>query len=292
MRTKLPLPILAAATASMLGGSAVVGTRMLVGVTDVTSVAFLRSAGAAAILVVVVFGIQAVRFRPRDLLAISALGIMMFGGFGWLFSAGLAYVSAARGAVVLATMPILTLVIASLLGREKLTWPKALGAVFAMAGVAIALGDKAAAGPEAWRGDLCMGIAALVGASHAVLSSAALRSHAAMPVLAVQVVAGTMALAVALAVRGDFSGLVSFSGFEWVTVFWLLFVAGLPSYLLWFWALENAPASAVALTVSLNPIAAALLGALLLAEPVTSRLMTGLAFVVVGIVLANRGRTG
>lgn len=287
---KLPLPILAAATASMLGGTAVVGTRMLVGVTDVTSVAFLRSAGAAAILVVVLLAMRSVRFRPREIVSISILGIVMFGGFGWLFAAGLAYVNAARGAVVLATMPVLTLVIAALFGREKLTWPKSLGAAFAMAGVVIALGDKAAAGPDAWRGDLIMALAAIVGASHAVLSSATLRSHAAMPVLAVQVIAGTLALTVALAVRGDFSGLVSFTGFQWVTVFWLLFVAGLPSYLLWFWALEHAPASAVALTVSLNPIAATLLGALLLSEPVTPRLLAGLATVIVGIVLANRGR--
>ncbi len=290
MRAIIPLPVLAAATASILGGTAVVFTRMLVGVSDATSVAFLRSAGAAIVLAAFVFGVRAVRFAPRELVQMSALGVMMFGAFGWLFSAGLAYVPAARGAVVLATMPILTLVIAALFGRELLTWPKALGAAFALAGVVIALGDKAVAGPEAWRGDLYMALAAFLGASHAVLSSVALRRHAAVPVLAVQVMAGTVVLGLVLAVRGDASGLVSFSGFEWLGVFWLLFVAGLPSYLLWFWALERAPASAVALTVSLNPISAAILGALFLAEPVTARLMAGLACVIAGIVLANRAR--
>jgi drug/metabolite transporter (DMT)-like permease len=191
---------------------------------------------------------------------------------------------------VLATMPILTLVIAAAFGRERLTWPKALGAAFALAGVGIALGDKAVAGLEAWRGDLCMALAALLGASHAVLSSMTLRRHAAVPVLSVQVMAGTVVLGIALAIRGDAGGVVSFSGYEWLGVFWLLFVAGLPSYLLWFWALERAPASAVALTVSLNPIAAAILGAFFLVEPVTGRLMAGLACVIVGILLANRGR--
>ena len=185
---------------------------------------------------------------------------------------------------------MLTLVFAALFGRERLTWPKALGAAFALAGVVVALGDKAVAGPEAWRGDLYMALAAFLGASHAVLSSVALRRHAAVPVLAVQVIAGTVVLGLVLALRGDAGGLISFSGHEWFGVFWLLFVAGLPSYLLWFWALERAPASAVALTVSLNPISAAILGALFLVEPVTARLMAGLACVIVGIVLANRGR--
>jgi drug/metabolite transporter (DMT)-like permease len=290
MRSIIPLPVLAAAASSILGGSAVVVTRMLVGVSDATSVAFLRSAGVAIVLAAFVFGVRAVRFAPREIVRISALGVMMFGAYGWLFSAGLAYVPAARGAVVLATMPILTLVIAALFGRERLTWPKALGAAFALAGVVVALGDKAVAGPEAWRGDLCMALAALLGASHAVLSSMALRRHAAVPVLAVQVVAGTVALGIALVARGDAGGLVSFSGFEWLGVFWLLFVAGLPSYVLWFWALERAPASAVSLTVSLNPISAAILGALFLFEPVTARLAGGLACVIVGIVLANSGR--
>jgi len=290
MRSLIPLPVLAAATASILGGTAVVFTRLLVGVSDATSIAFLRSASVAVVLAAFVFGARAVRFAPREVVRISALGVMMFGAYGWLFSAGLAYVPAARGAVVLATMPILTLVIAAVFGRERLTWPKALGAAFALAGVVIALGDKAVAGPEAWRGDLYMALAALLGASHAVLSSVALRRHAAVPVLAVQVIAGTVVLGFVLAVRGDAGGLVSFSGYEWLGVFWLLFVAGLPSYVLWFWALERAPASAVALTVSLNPISAAILGAFFLVEPVTARLMAGLACVIAGIVLANRGR--
>jgi drug/metabolite transporter (DMT)-like permease len=37
----------------------------------------------------------------------------------WFFSAGFAYVSAARGAIMMATMPMQTLLLAALLGRER-----------------------------------------------------------------------------------------------------------------------------------------------------------------------------
>ncbi|MBI3503922.1 MAG: DMT family transporter [Proteobacteria bacterium] len=288
MRNLLPLPVIAAAVSSTLGGSAMVAIRMLVGTSDSTSVAFLRCAGSALVLGIFVFAFRRVRFAPADLLRIAALGIVMFGAFSWLFAAGLAHVPAARGAVIMATMPILTLVIAVVLGRERLTGPKAAGAVLVFAGVAIALADKAVAGPDAWRGDLFMAAAALLGSLHAVLSAATLRRYATLSVLAVQVMAGALLLGGILAVQGDFSGLTGFSGTQWIAVVWLTLVAGLFSHLLWFWGLENAPASAIALTVSLNPISAALCGAIFLAEPVTPRILVGLVAVVAGIALANR----
>jgi drug/metabolite transporter (DMT)-like permease len=288
MRNFLPLPVIAAAVSSSLGGTAMVAIRMLVGVSDAMSIAFLRCAGSALVLGFFVFAFRRARFAPVDLLRIAGLGIVMFGAFSWLFAAGLAYVPAARGAVIMSTMPILTLVIAAALGREKLTWPKVAGAFLVLGGVAIALADKAVAGPDAWRGDLYMGAAALLGSLHAVLSAATLRRYATISVLAVQVMAGMLLLGGILVAQGNFGGLTGFSGVQWIAVFWLTMVTGLFSHLLWFWALEKAPASAVALTVSLNPISAAVFGALLLAEPVTTRILAGLVAVVAGIVLANR----
>ena len=53
------------------------------------------------------------------------------------------------------------------------------------------------------------------------------------------------------------------------------------------WALEHTVPSRVSIAVTLNPIAAALFGALLLAEPLTGRLAAGLIAVVAGLALVN-----
>ena len=59
-------------------------------------------------------------------------------------------------------------------------------------------------------------------------------------------------------------------------------------YYLWLWALGHASPTRVTVFLSLSPITSAVAGALLLAEPVSSFFLTGLACVVLGLWLAHR----
>ena len=81
--------------------------------------------------------------------------------------------------------------------------------------------------------------------------------------------------------------LVSFSAEGWVAVVYLMTIAGAFCFYLWIWALEHTAPSRVAIAVTANPVAAAILGALILAEPVTWRIFAGLTGVIAGIVLVN-----
>ena len=60
------------------------------------------------------------------------------------------------------------------------------------------------------------------------------------------------------------------------------------SYLLWFWLVRHYPATRLASFTLLTPVFGLLLGALLLGEPITARLVIALAAVAGGIVLVNR----
>lgn len=285
------LPVFAAALSSMLGGSSAVAIRYVIDASDPISIALLRCGGAGIAMAAVMFAATKARVLRRDIAPVAALGVLMFGGFGYLFSAGLAYVPAARGALVVAAMPILVLVLATAMGRERMTLAKAVGAALGFAGVFVALGDRASAGPDAWCGDLLLLGAALAGSFHAVLSVAYLRRNAALPVMVVQLLAGSVALVGVLVVRGDpLAGLVHFAPNQWFVVFWIMFVGGMASFYMWFWALERVPASAVALTISFNPVAAAAGGALLLGEPVTLNMLLGLAAIAIGLAVATRAR--
>jgi drug/metabolite transporter (DMT)-like permease len=285
------IPVFAAALSSMLGGSSAVAIRYVIDASDPISIAFLRCGGAGVAMAVVMYAATSERVQRRDLAPVAALGVLMFAGFGYLFSAGLAYVPAARGALVVAAMPIVVLVLVTAMGRERMTLAKAAGAALGFVGVFIALGDRANAGPEAWRGDLLLLGAALVGSVHAVWSGTYLQRNAALPVTVVQLLAGSAALVVVLVVRGDpLAGLVHFAPNQWFAVFWIMFVAGMASFYMWFWALERVPASAVALTISFNPVAAAVGGALLLDEPVTLNLLLGFVAIAAGLAVATRAR--
>jgi drug/metabolite transporter (DMT)-like permease len=284
------LPTLAAILACILGGSAIVATRYAVAEAEPLAVAVLRYAGAAIVMIAIAVLWQRRRKKlpVKAIWPVLALGLLQFGIFGWLFTASLQYVPAARAALVLATMPVLTLALSALMGRERLTGPKLLGAVFACGGVALALGDRAlATGPDVWKGDAMMFGAALIGSIYNVLTGLAARNFPAIPMTAVQLPVGAAALFVALAIAGDVTHVADFSPGGWIAVVYLATLGGAASFIAWIWALERIPPSRVAVTVTLNPISAALLGAIVLGEPVTTRLLLGLAGVVIGIVLSN-----
>jgi drug/metabolite transporter (DMT)-like permease len=283
------LPTLAACLACVLGGAAIVATRVAVAEAEPLAVAVLRYALAAVIMIPIAVAVRGgLRVRAKGIGPVLALGALQFGLFGWFFTAALQYVPAARAAMVLATMPILTLVLSALLGRERVTVPKALGAVLACVGVSLALGDRGlAVGDQAWKGDLLMFGAALVGSLYNVLTGMFARHLPAVTMSAIQLPVGAAALLVALLLTGEASALVAFDLRGWIAIVFLATVGGAASFYTWIWALERIAPSRVAVTITLNPIAAALLGAVVLGEPLTTRLLLGLIGVVAGIALAN-----
>jgi drug/metabolite transporter (DMT)-like permease len=283
------LPTLAACLACVLGGAAIVATRVAVAEANPLAVAVLRYAIAGVVMIAIALIVRrSLRVRAKGIGPVLALGALQFGLFGYFFTASLQYVPAARAAMVLATMPILTLALSAVMGRERLTVPKTLGAILACGGVALALGDRGlSVGAEAWKGDLLMFGAALIGSLYNVLTGMYARHLPAVTMCAVQLPAGTAALFVALLLTGDVAALVAFDMRGWLAVFFLATIGGAASFYAWIWALERIAPSRVAVTVTLNPIAAALLGALVLGEPVTTRLLLGLLGVVAGIALAN-----
>ncbi len=65
-------------------------------------------------------------------------------------------------------------------------------------------------------------------------------------------------------------------------------IVSFASYLVWFWLIRHYPATRLASFTMLTPVFGLVLGALLLAEPVTARLLVALATVAAGIFLVNR----
>jgi drug/metabolite transporter (DMT)-like permease len=286
------LPAAAACLATVLGGSAVVATRFAVAEIDPGSLALFRHIGAGLLFALMAALILRGRLfqsvARADLPAILGLGAIQYAAFGWLFAAGLSYVPAARGALAIATYPIQTLILAALLGREKLTAIKLAGALIAMAGVAIALGDRTGGdGPEMWKGDALLLAAAFLGSVYNVFSGPYFRRNSAVAVTGIQVLFGAFLLFLALWASGGSVQLGGFTTKGLLAVLWLVTIGGVVCFYLWIWALEHTDPSRVSIAVTLNPIAAALFGALVLGEPMTSQLAVGLLAVVTGLALAN-----
>ncbi len=284
---------LAAAAAAATGvqvGSAMVATRFVVDQTGPTSLALLRYViGFCCLLPVVWLSAGPVRFARRDVLPIALLGITQFGILIALLNYGLRFIPSARAALIFATFPLLTMVLAVALGHERLTLPKILGVLLTIAGVGLALGEKAlqGGGAQEWVGELAVFASASSGAVCSVLYRPYLRKYPALPVSAFAMLASVGFLAILAAGEGFFVSPPRFTPGGWLAIVFI----GLSSavgYYLWLWALGHAPATQVTVFLALSPVTAAALGALFLGEAISGVSAVGLACVALGLWLANR----
>ncbi|HBF99521.1 MAG TPA: hypothetical protein DDW95_13300, partial [Alphaproteobacteria bacterium] len=163
------LPALAAGTAGTLGGAMVVATRYVVTEVDPTSLSVLRYGLATGCLIPAAWLFASGRIPWRDVGPIGFLGLLYFTFYPIVFAASLQFTTAARGALILSTTPMATLLIGMLLRREPVTLYKAAGVSLTVAGVAMALGESLLdTGENSLLGDAIMGIGVFLGAGYNV----------------------------------------------------------------------------------------------------------------------------
>jgi drug/metabolite transporter (DMT)-like permease len=273
---------------SSLGGTAAAITRYLVSGADPVALAALRW-GIGFLCVLPVSILMKVRWpERRDWLPVAALGLCFFGLFFILYNIAIGYTTAARASLALATLPLHTMVVAALLGIEPLTLRKTLGVCVAVLGAAAALAAGLASAPAgAWRGELVMTAAVFCMAFYNVLSRPLMRRSSALGFLTVGMGTGALALIIVGVFTGSFTALKNFGTLQWAAGIYLGIGGGAAAFILWAMALERATPTRVANTMTVNPIAAALLAALLVGEPITIDLVFGLIAVFAGIWLAT-----
>jgi drug/metabolite transporter (DMT)-like permease len=281
-------PAAAAATTGLLVGAGIVATRAVVDQAGPASLALLRYLIGFLCLLPAVRWSGIPRFERRDLLPIGLLGIAQFGVLVALLNYSLQFIPSARAALIFATMPLQTIVLAAALGRERLTAAKLAGVLATIAGVALALGERAAAGAtHVGVGELAAFASASSGALCSIFYRPYLQKYPTLPVSALAMLASVGFLALLAAAEGFFSAPPRVTASGWLAIGFIGVSSGV-GYYCWLWALNHATPTRVTVFLALSPITAALLGAALLAEPVSTPALLGLACVVLGLWLAHR----
>jgi len=283
------LALAAAAATGVQVGAALVASRFVIHDIGPASLAFLRYAIAVLCLAPFVIAGGWVRFALRDLLAVMGLGIVQFGILIALLNLGLQFISSTRAALLFSTFPLMTMVIAAFLGRERLTGIKTAGVLLTVVGVAVALGERliASNGTSDVLGALLVLAAALCGAVSSVLYRPYLSRYPTLPIGAVAMLASVVFLAGPASLEGLFTQGTQIDQRGWIVVLLIGLSSGI-GYVLWLWALKHTTPTRVTVFLSLSPVTASLLGALILSEPFTLGVLVGLAGVVGGLWLATR----
>ena len=295
--------ILAAAATGVQVGAATVASRFLVSEVAPLTLAMLRYAIALVCLLPFVWSalswqgmrrVLADRAALRPWLAMGALGIGQFGILIALLNIGLQYVTAARAALIFSLFPLLTLLLSSALGQERVTPRLLAGVSLSIGGVAVALAPRLQAGGTAhWYGELAVLGAAAVGALCSVLYRPYLQRYPTVQVSVFAMAASVLFLALVALTEAWPIRLGAISAASWGAV---LFV-GLSSavgYIWWLFALKHLPATRVTVFLALNPVTAAILGQVLLGEPMDRWTVMAIALIALGLwlatALARRGR--
>ena len=288
------LPMAAAAMTGIFVGATIVATRFVIDQTNPASLALWRYLiGSCCLLPPLLLSARA-RFERRDFLPIALLGIIQFGVVVALLNYALQFIPSARAALIFASFPLLTMILAAALGYEQVTLAKALGVVLTVAGVGFALGEKVAQ-PEVseagWIGEIAVFASALCGSICSVLYRPYLRKYPTLSVSALAMFASVIFLAALAAAEGFFNSLPHFTVGGWLAVGFIGISSGL-GYYLWLWALSHTTPTKVTVFLALSPVTATILGGVFLAERVSTTFLWGLLCVALGLWLAHRQSPG
>jgi drug/metabolite transporter (DMT)-like permease len=281
--------VFAAVVSSAIGGIAGGATRFVVHATDPVTLGVFRFGTGFLILLPIALYMKSRWPKGRDWIAVAALGILFFFAFSVLFNLAYTYTTAARGALTLSTMPLMTMLVGAVLGIETLTVRRTAGVLIAMTGVLFALAFGLSNAPAgAWRGELVMFAATFCMSLYNVWSRPFIARSDPLAFLTAGMGAAAFCLLVwALAIHG-FDAAAQFGRPQWIAIAYLGVVGSAGAFILWVFALSRTSPTKTAVTITVNPVFASIVGAVAIGEGIGLNLIVGLAAVASGIWLAAR----
>ena len=235
----------------------------------------------------------------RDGLRIALLGIIGFGCYQVLWSVGIQTISAGDSALLIATTPVWTAVLAAASGSDTLSPTRLAGAVLSFVGVAIVIGS----GPgfdlgTSLIGDVLTLTAALCWAIYTAFGANVLRRHSPLMTTTWAIVAGKLyldTLGTAQLISSGEGGALAASlaaGTLLAVVLAILYAgtlaAGTANVVI-FHAIKLVGPTRITALQSLVPAMAVVLAAIILGEPIRAGQVVGGVVIVLGVAILRRG---
>jgi drug/metabolite transporter (DMT)-like permease len=281
-----------ALAASVLFGASVIAVRVAVRDIPPTTLAVFRFGLGAVVLLgaTALMRGELLRVDRRSLPLIALLGAVVFSVFPLSFNAGLQYTQASRGALMLATMPIWSMLLARWLVGERLVIRQMLGIGLSLCGVLIAMGERGLtleSDGRALLGDGLVLVTAFCGALNGVLAKRALSRLHPLTLVSFAMLSGTIVLLPLALGEGLVAELGKLDSSLTGLVLFLALPGGAVAFSLWTSALARLSPTQVTVYINLNPIVAAILGVWLLSERATPVFLLSFAAVMAGVALVN-----
>ncbi len=284
-------PHLALSGASIMLGMSFVAIRIIMDQHSTpATLGFLRYGLAVLMLFPLLFFVRRPIPPLKIIFVLIGLGIIQFGFFHLFVNTALEEIPASRGAVIFSLIPIMTMVIASMVGRDRLTPINLFAATLSIIGVSLAIGEKAfqdQTGSHSWSGEILFFLAVCCGATYNAFSSGLFKVHSIVYSTIIGMSAGSAFILLFSFAEGFPSVTQNFSIEIWIWILYLAGPAAALSLFLFNWGLQQLSPSKAAIYVPLAPVAASAFGAILLDEELSKLFLIGLTLAIAGPILIN-----
>ena len=248
----------------------------------------------ASLLILPLYLWKGGRWSRSDVPMLLGLGILGVTANQLFFVLGMSRTTVAHSAIIIGTTPVCVLIVAAVLGMERITFTKMGGMALALTGVTILqmfrAPDAAARGGATPLGDFFIFIAALTFALFTVGGKRFSLRHDAITVNTFAYVGGAVTLAPITVWQAQRISLTAISPAAWASLAYMALFPSVVCYLIYYYALRRISASRVSAFSYLQPLIATVMAVGILGERVTWPVIAGGSIIFAGVFLTEKSR--
>jgi drug/metabolite transporter (DMT)-like permease len=242
--------------------------------------AALRFALATLLFVVIIMVSGVPLARGRAAAGAVVYGVLGFGAAYAFIYYALVGLAAGTVAVIMAAVPLFTLIMAVLLGQERLSLRGIVGGGLAIAGITIlSLGTL---GGDLSPTYLIAAILAAIAAAASTVAAKSLPNVHPLSMNAIGMASGTLLLIVGSLLLGE-RWLLPEEANTWLALGWLVVLGSVGLFQLFLYVVRRWTASATVYAVTAMPVVAVVLGAVMLNQPITPAVLVGGSVVILAV---------
>lgn len=214
--------------------------------------------------------------------------ILFLGGHGLLSWAELR-VDSGLASVIIATEPIIMVLLAGFLGQERHASGRIFfGMAFGLVGVGVLFG--VGQGHDSTLGMLAVLASSILWSVGAICGRGVENGGSVITFAAMQMLAGGALLLTTGVALGERLHFALVAPRAWLSLAYMVIFGSIVAFGSYVWLLKVTSAARVTMHCYVNPLVAVLLGWLLADEKVTLRMLTGAAIVLIGVLLVNTAK--
>ncbi|WP_141434481.1 DMT family transporter [Bacillus sp. 03113] len=230
---------------------------------------------------------KAIRKHWKSLLFIGLIGVF---GYNALFFTALKYTSATNGALIIAAMPVFTMLGSVLFCKENWSNKSGIGLALSLMGVIIVIvkGSLSALVSLSFNlGDLLFVAALLCGVIYGLTGKSIIQGAPVMLSNTVMMLSGAIFLAISTVFEGGWDKVSNMSLQSWFEMSYMVVCGTLIGYVIFNKGIELLGGSKASMYLNLTPIVATLLAVIAYGSSITLAQIAGMVMVLIGVYVAT-----